>query len=79
MNKRNHKSKPAPRTSPATDHRRPIIQHGDETSVGTTPGNRRKAILDVRNGESFDGGSSAAPGANGPALTDEGSFGFSSW
>jgi hypothetical protein len=79
MNKRDHKSKPAPRTSPATDHRRPVIQHSDETSVGSTPGNRRKAILDVRNGENYDGGAGRAPGANGPALADVGSVGFSSW
>jgi hypothetical protein len=77
MNKRDHKSKPAPRTSPAMDHRRPVIQHGDEASVGTKPGRYRKTILDVRNGEDFDGGAGTAPGANGPALEDTG--GTSSW
>jgi hypothetical protein len=74
MNKRDHKSRPAPRTSPAMDHRRPVIQHGDETSVGTKPGDRRKAICDPRNGEDFDGGAGQAPGSNGPPTT--GAVGF---
>jgi len=80
MNKRDHKSKPAPRCSPAMDHRRPVIQHGSETSVGTKPGDRRrKAILDPMNGRGLDGGAYAAPGANGAPLTDQGDFLPSSW
>jgi hypothetical protein len=79
MNKRDHKSKPAPRTSPATDHRRPVIQHGNETSVNTKPGDRRKAICDPRNGRGMDGGAYAAPGSDGPPVTDEGNFEPSSW
>jgi hypothetical protein len=79
MNKRDHKSKPAPRTSPAMDHRRPVIAHNNETSVGTKPGDRRKAICDPRNGENYDGGAGQAPCADGPPVTDEGNFLPSSW
>jgi hypothetical protein len=71
MSKRDHKSKPAPRTSPATDHRRVVIQHGNETSVGTKPMDRRKAILDPQNGRGLDGGSGGAPGSNVTVETDD--------
>jgi hypothetical protein len=77
MSKRDQKSKPAPRTSPATDHRRVVVAHNNETSVGTKPMDRRKAILDPQNGRALDGGSGAAPGASGPALEDTG--GTASW
>jgi hypothetical protein len=66
-----------PRQSPAHRSRKVVVAHANETSVGTTRGNRRKAILDPANGRDFDGGSGAAPGSIGPALADTG--GTSSW
>jgi hypothetical protein len=73
MNKRDHASKPHPRTSPDTDHRRVVVQHGNEASLGTKPLDRRKTILSRDNGQDFDGGAGpaagAAPGSGGPATT----------
>jgi hypothetical protein len=68
---RNHKSKPAPRTSPAMDSRRPITHHDNEASVGHGVGSRsRKTILQKDNGSTFSGqvGAGGAPGAAGPAI-----------
>jgi hypothetical protein len=79
MNRRDHKSKPAPRTSPATDHRRVVVPHGNETSVGTKPNdNRHRTITDPRNGRDTNG-RGGAPGSNGAPVTDEGNFLPSSW
>lgn len=67
--KRDHKSKPAPRTSPATGHRRVVVQHNNETSLGTAPMDRRKTILDPTNRRDFSSGEGNAPGSGGPATT----------
>jgi hypothetical protein len=71
--KRDQKSKPAPRTSPAHDHRRVVVQHGDEASVNTKPADRRKTILLKNNGETGTGAGGpaggSAPGSSGPPTT----------
>jgi hypothetical protein len=73
-NKRDHKSKPAPRTSPVMDKRSPVTAHNNEASVGHGIGSRScKTILQKDNGSTFSGqvGAGGAPGANGPAITQE--------
>lgn len=66
-----HSTKPNPTTDHA--HRRPVIQHGNETSVNTAEPRRDPTqILDTDNGESSYG-RRAGPGAGGPPLADAGS------
>jgi hypothetical protein len=70
-----HNSKSGPCTD-CVGHRRPIIQHGSETSVGTAEPRFRKDILDADNAGPDEAdvlpgspGSGSAPGANGPPTT----------
>ena len=44
MNKRTHKSKPAPKTSPAMDSRSPVIAHKTLSSVGVKTDRRKKIV-----------------------------------
>jgi hypothetical protein len=70
-----HSTKPAPCQTPMS-HRRPIIQHASETSVGTAEPRNRRDILDRDNaGPDFadvlpgSPGSGAAPGSSGIPTT----------
>jgi hypothetical protein len=71
-----HRNNP-PRQSPAQRGPRVTIAHNNEASVGSTPGNRRKAILDVNNGNA-EYGAGQAPGSNGEPIT-QGDFMPSTW
>ena len=69
-----HNSKPRPATDHA--HRRVVIQHGNEASLGTAEPRHRRDILDRDNaGPDFadvlpgSPGSGAAPGASGIQTT----------
>jgi hypothetical protein len=82
--KRDHKSKPAPRTSPAMDTRKPVTAHNNEASVGHAVGSRKRkpVITDPANGRDFtgQGGAGEAAGASGPPTTGpSGSGSSSSW
>lgn len=62
MNKRDHKSKPAPRTSPVMDSRSAVTAHNDTKSMGTHKSRRkivghRAETSDLANGREIDGGS----------------------
>jgi hypothetical protein len=70
-----HNSKPKPSTD-YVGHRRPIIQHGSEISVGSAEPRNRRDILDRDNaGPDFadvlpgSPGSGAAPGSSGIPTT----------
>ena len=59
--KRDHKSKPAPRTSPVMDSRSPVAAHDGTKSVGTHKSRKKIAhaneTTDPANGRELDGGS----------------------
>jgi hypothetical protein len=71
-----HNSKSGPCTD-CVGHRRPVIQHGNEASVGTAEPRFRKDIMDKNNdGPSSDqgvgAGDGAAPGSSGAVYTPPG-------